>query len=109
MHGIPNVIEVNPLPGILPNPEDNSEWRFALVGKDQATLDALLFYDAGLLAEHRLKLRLKDFKTDAGFGIELDILDLVRLGLHFPVWVSEPVQAEPRWQLRWVVAFDLTL
>ncbi len=23
-HGIPNVIEVNPLPGILPNPEDNS-------------------------------------------------------------------------------------
>jgi hypothetical protein len=87
----------------------NSEWRFALVGKDQATLDALLFYDAGLLAEHRLKLRLKDFKTDAGFGIELDILDLVRLGLHFPVWVSEPVQAEPRWQLRWVVAFDLTL
>ena len=22
--GIPNVVEVNPLPGILPNPEDNS-------------------------------------------------------------------------------------
>lgn len=87
----------------------NSEWRFALAGKDQATLDVLLFYDAGILPARWQKLRLKDFKTDAGFGIELDVLESLMLGLHFPVWVAEPVQGESRWQLRWVVAFDLTL
>ncbi|HXT16933.1 MAG TPA: hypothetical protein VN706_14935 [Gemmatimonadaceae bacterium] len=44
--GIPNIVEVNPLPGILPNPEDNSclpkAARAAGLGYDQLIQSALL-------------------------------------------------------------------
>lgn len=45
-HGVPNIVEVNPLPGILPNPEDNSclpkAARAAGIGYDELIQTALL-------------------------------------------------------------------
>ncbi|MGI8617825.1 MAG: D-alanine--D-alanine ligase family protein, partial [Gemmatimonadaceae bacterium] len=44
--GVPNVIEVNPLPGILPNPEENSclpkAARAAGIGYDELIQSCLL-------------------------------------------------------------------
>jgi D-alanine-D-alanine ligase len=44
--GVPNIVEVNPLPGILPNPEDNSclpkAARAAGIGYDELIQIALL-------------------------------------------------------------------
>jgi len=44
--GVPNIVEVNPLPGILPNPEDNSclpkAARAAGIGYDELIQTALL-------------------------------------------------------------------
>jgi D-alanine-D-alanine ligase len=44
--GVPNIVEVNPLPGILPNPEDNSclpkAARAAGLNYDQLIQSALL-------------------------------------------------------------------
>ena len=46
-NGVPNIVEVNPLPGILPNPEDNSCFpkaaRAAGMSYDQLIQSSLRF------------------------------------------------------------------
>ncbi len=87
----------------------NTEWRLSLAGVDQATFDFLLFYDIGALPQQFDRLQMKDFRSDAGCGLEFDIFEAVLLGMHFPLWVSHPLNGESRWQWRWVIAFDFTL
>lgn len=87
----------------------STEWRFTLMGREEASLDLLAFYDIGILPPEGRQVLCRDWKTDAGLGLDADLLNLLRLGLHFPFWVSEPPHGEPHWHWRWVVAFDFTI
>jgi D-alanine-D-alanine ligase len=63
--GVPNIVEVNPLPGILPNPEDNSclpkAARAAGLSYDQLIQSALIH------AAERYSLRLEPMRATSAF------------------------------------------
>jgi D-alanine-D-alanine ligase len=63
--GVPNIVEVNPLPGILPNPEDNSclpkAARAAGLSYDQLIQSALIH------AAQRYSLRLEPTRASVAF------------------------------------------
>jgi hypothetical protein len=87
----------------------NTEIRRNLVGINEATFDILLFYDSGVLPSLFPRFTWKDFKQDAGLGIEFNVLDMLMIGAHFPLWISDPEPNSPRFDYRWVLSLDLTL
>ncbi len=87
----------------------NTELRRNLAGVDAAMFDVLLFIDSGILPESFEDIDWEKTCFDAGLGTELDILEAVRLGVHFPVWISHPQSSEKPLAFRWVLAVDLTL
>jgi len=87
----------------------NTELRRNLAGAGAAMFDILLFLDSGILPESFADIDWHKTYFDAGLGFELEALEAVKLGMHFPLWVSQPPESEQPAALRWVIAFDFIL
>lgn len=87
----------------------NTELRRNLALAGAAMFDCLIFLDSGILPESFSAIDWKQTHFDAGLGVELELLDILKVGMHFPLWVSHPPQSEPRFDLRWVITTDLQL
>ena len=82
-------------------------WSFAAI--DPAIFDLILFFDSGIIPESFTKASLNQFKYDAGIGVEFNALETILVGIHFPFWVSHPVDDKRNFALRWVISLDLNL
>jgi len=87
----------------------NTELRRNLAGLGAALFDFLLFLDSGILPESFEEIDWQKTFFDAGLGLELEVLEAVKLGMHFPLWVSQPPKSAKELALRWVIAFDFIL
>ncbi|MCK9484470.1 MAG: hypothetical protein M0R34_08915 [Candidatus Marinimicrobia bacterium] len=87
----------------------NTELRRNLAGVGAVMFDFLLFLDSGILPKSFRDIDWQQTRFDAGLGIELEILEILKVGMHFPLWVSHPSGKENAVALRWVVTTDLRL
>jgi len=85
----------------------NTELHWNLAGISAAMFDFLVFFDTGFLPESFRSGDRQTIRSDAGLGLELEVLETLKLGMHFPVWVSQPSKSELPFALRWVVTADL--
>ena len=82
----------------------NNEIRFMLAGASESVFDLIFFFDAGIIQPSMSWKALNTFKHDAGLGFELNLFETIMLGIHFPLWVSEPLPDDQQWAFRWIVA-----
>jgi len=87
----------------------NTELRRNLAGVGAAMFDFLLFLDSGILPESFREVDWGQTRFDAGLGVELEMLEVLKVGIHFPLWISHPPQSEKALALRWVITTDLRL
>jgi hypothetical protein len=87
----------------------NTEVRWSFATVDPAIFDLILFFDSGIIPESFAKASLNQFKYDAGIGVEFNALETILIGIHFPFWVSHPVDKKDNFAMRWVLSIDLSL
>ena len=87
----------------------NTEFRWSYATIEPAFFDLILFIDSGLISSSAKRINTRQLKYDAGIGTEFNALETITIGVHIPFWVSHPVDDKPQFDLRWVLAVDMTL
>lgn len=87
----------------------NTEVHWSFATYEPAVFDIILFFDSGVIPKTIKNISLNKFKYDAGVGVEFNALETIMVGIHFPFWVSHPVDDKRNFALRWLISLDLNL